>query len=49
VSMVAEKDGGVVSRHRMVRTLKGWGPTVRRIDRDGEKNKKSSMYNTLRL
>jgi hypothetical protein len=44
-----EEDGGVVSRHRTVLTLKGWGPTVRRIDHDGEENEKSSVYNTRRL
>jgi hypothetical protein len=40
----AEEDGRVASRRRMVVTLKGWGPTVRRIDRDGEKNEKSLRY-----
>jgi hypothetical protein len=27
----------------------GWGPTVRRIDRDGENNEKSSGYSLSRL
>jgi hypothetical protein len=41
MSAVAEEDDRVASRRRTVMTLKGWGPTVRRIDRDGEKNEKS--------
>jgi hypothetical protein len=44
VSTVAEEDGGVASRRRTVLTLIGWGPTVRRIDRDGEKNEKNLRY-----
>jgi hypothetical protein len=44
MSAVAEEDGRVASRCRTVVTLKGWGPTVRRIDRDGEKNEKSLRY-----
>jgi hypothetical protein len=44
MSAVAEEDGRVASRRRTVVTLKGWGPTVRRIDRDGEKNEKNLGY-----
>jgi hypothetical protein len=44
VSAVAEEDGRVASWCRTVVTLKGWGPTVRRIDHDGEENEKSLMY-----
>jgi hypothetical protein len=44
VSTVAEEDGGMASRRRTVVTLKGMGPTVQRIDRDGEKNEESSVY-----
>jgi hypothetical protein len=48
-STVAEEDGGVVSRHLPILTLRVWGSTVRRIDRDGKTNEKSSVYNTLHL
>jgi hypothetical protein len=44
MSTITEEDGRVASRCRTVVTLKGWGPTVRRIDRDGEKNEKSLRY-----
>jgi hypothetical protein len=38
-------------RHDVVRSWhwKGWGPTVRRIDRDGKKNEKSSGYQHSKL
>jgi hypothetical protein len=39
-----EDDGRVASWRRTVVTLKGWGPMVRRIDRDGEKNEKNLGY-----
>jgi hypothetical protein len=44
VSTVAEEDGGVASRRRMVLTLEEWGPTVQRIEHDEEKNEKSLRY-----
>jgi hypothetical protein len=47
VSAVAEEDARVASRRRTVVTLKGWGPTVQRIDRDGGNNEKSSVYQHL--
>jgi hypothetical protein len=49
VSATAEEDGRETSRHRTVVALKRMGPTVRRIDRDGEKNEKSSGYPPSRL
>jgi hypothetical protein len=47
VSAVAEEDARVASRRRTVVTLKGWGPTVQRIDRDGGNNEKSTVYQHL--
>jgi hypothetical protein len=41
MSMVAEKDGGVASRRRTVVILTQMRFNGLRIDRDGEKNKKS--------
>jgi hypothetical protein len=49
VSAVAEEDGRVASRHRTVVTLKGWGPMVWRMDRDGERNEKSLRYKHSKL
>jgi hypothetical protein len=42
--MIAEENGKVESRRHRVVTLTGWGPVVRRIDRDGEKNGKNLRY-----
>jgi hypothetical protein len=50
VSVTTGEDGRE-RHHRVLRSWhwKGWGPTVRRIDCDGEKNKKSSGYQHSKL
>jgi hypothetical protein len=49
VIMVAGKDGRATSWRHTVVALKRMGPTVRRIDRDGEKNEVSSGYPSYKL
>jgi hypothetical protein len=49
VIVAAERDGRVTSRRRTVVAPKGWGPTVWRIERGGENNKKSLGYPPAKL
>jgi hypothetical protein len=47
--VTAEEDGRAASRRRTVVAQTRRGPTVRRIDQDGENNEKSSGYPPSRL